>query len=460
MKKRCSVFALILLLSLSLCTPALAATDYGVIYDETDELGSNTLTMQGQETLPQLSETLGIDLRVDVLTLIGYDSIADAAAGIYAKYDYGYGEDKEGATLTILMEPTDEGSYAMPADGWCIYATLNEERGSSQALADAIRSAVEPSMAARAWNGEDITMSAVALTQAVYAMAEAAEDYILTNCPPDSPGTEVGTEVPEVPEVPDVSEVPETPGPDSAGESAAPGESAAGMEYIFDISDLLSYEGWKDLESRAAAVSQRHHCGVYFALVDDYTEYGDSDVYKVTYQLYHNSQLGLGDGRDGIIVLLSMKERDYAMFVYGEYAEYAFDEFGQEKLEERFLSDFGNNDWYGGISNYLDACDEFLTRADEGNPVRYAWWRDIIFAAGFGCLAAGVVCFWLLRSMKSVRPKDKADAYVTKGGLNLTQQHDQFSHTTVTRTNIKKESSGGSTHSESGGGGSGRSGKF
>lgn len=184
MKKTCSIFALILLLAMSLCTPALAASEYGVIYDETDELGSATLTMQGEQTLPELSETLGIDLRVDVLTQISYDSIADAAAGIYARYGYGYGEEREGATLTILMEPQDTGTYAMPADGWCVYANLSEERGSSQALADVIRTAVEPSMAQQAWNGEDITMSAVALTQAVYDMAQAAEDYILTNCPP------------------------------------------------------------------------------------------------------------------------------------------------------------------------------------------------------------------------------------------------------------------------------------
>ena len=172
MKKTCSIFALILLLAMSLCTPALAASEYGVIYDETDELGSATLTMQGEQTLPELSETLGIDLRVDVLTQISYDSIADAAAGIYARYGYGYGEEREGATLTILMEPQDTGTYAMPADGWCVYANLSEERGSSQALADVIRTAVEPSMAQQAWNGEDITMSAVALTQAVYDMAQ------------------------------------------------------------------------------------------------------------------------------------------------------------------------------------------------------------------------------------------------------------------------------------------------
>ena len=94
MKKTCSVFALILLLALLLCTPAQAATEYGVIYDETEELSSQTLVVQGEQTLPQLSEKLGLDLRVDVLTQISYDSITETAAGIYARYNYGYGEER------------------------------------------------------------------------------------------------------------------------------------------------------------------------------------------------------------------------------------------------------------------------------------------------------------------------------------------------------------------------------
>ena len=437
MKKICSVFMLILLLTLTLCTPALALTDYGAIYDETEELGSNTLTLQGTETLPELSETLGLDLRVDVLTQISYDSIADTAAGIYAKYDYGYGEKKEGAVLTILMEPQDTGSYAMPADGWCIYANLSEERGSSQALADAIHSAVAPSMAERAWNGEDITMSAVALTQAVEAMAQAAEDYILTNCPPDNSD-------------PETSDAPETSEESESG--------SVSMQYVYDISNLLPYDEWEELENRAADISNRQHCGVYFALVDDYTDYGGGDVYRVTYQLYHGSQLGMGDDRDGIIVLLSMEDRDYAMFVYGEYAEYAFDTFGQEQLEKQFLEDFGDDDWYGGISHYLDACDEFLTKAGEGKPVRRSPWPMIAIAVGISCLIAGSICFFLLRGMKSVQQKKEADVYLTADGLQLTDQYDRYTHTTETRTKIEKSSS--STSEESGGGGSGRSGTF
>lgn len=446
MKKKGTVFALLLLLALSLCTPALATRDYGVIYDETEMLGSPTLTMQGEQTLPQLSGALGIDLRVDVLTQIDDDTVDGVAMWIYEAYEYGYGDHKEGVTLTILLEQQDADTYVMPTDGWCVYATLRQGRGNSQDLADAIYYAVKPCMAEQAWNGEDMTMSAVALTQAVDAMAEAAEDYILTNCPPDAPGAEV----------PEEAEEPEQSGTE---ESQAPEESSVDMEYVFDVSDLLSYEEWDELESRAAAISEHQHCGVYFALVDDYRDYGDGDVYEVTYQLYHSNQLGIGDDRNGIFVLLSMNERDYAMFVYGEYAEYAFDEFGQERLEERFLGTFGDDDWYGGISNYLDACDEFLTKAQEGEPVRPAYWMQCFIATGVSCLVAGVICFFLMGRMKTVHKKTEANAYLTKGGLNLTEQYDRYTHTTETSTKIEKDNSS-SSQSESGGGGSGRSGKF
>lgn len=438
MKKAYTALALAFLLALSLCTPAMAAMEYGVIYDETESLGSQELTMQGEQTLPQLSQALGLDLRVDVLTQNSYDGLGDAAAGIYEEYDYGYGEHKEGVTLTILLEAQDGDTYRMVDENdWCVYARLSDERGNGQELSGAVYDAVQPYMAARAWNGEDMTMSAVALTQAVDAMAETAEDYILTNCPPAGSGEDVGVEKPV--------------------------QGSVTMQYVFDAADLLPYEKWEKLEARAEAISQKQDCGVYFALVDDYTEFGNGSIYEVTYQLYHGSELGMGSGRDGIIVLLSMAERDYAMFVYGEYAEYAFDEYGQEKLEEQFLGDFGENDWYGGISNYLDACEEYLTKADAGKPVRRPYWIWFVISAGCSCLAAGTVCLWLLRKMKSVHQKAEADAYLTAGGLHLTKQYDRYTHTTETRTKIQKESSGGSggsTYSESGGGGSGRSGKF
>ena len=302
--------------------------------------------MQGEQTLPQLSQALGLDLREDVLTQNSYDGLGDAAAGIYEEYDYGYGEHKEGVTLTILLEAQDGDTYRMVDENdWCVYARLSDERGNGQELSGAVYDAVQPYMAARAWNGEDMTMSAVALTQAVDAMAETAEDYIRTNCPPAGSGEDAGLEEPV--------------------------QGSVTMQYVFDVADLLPYEKWENLEARAEAISQKQDCGVYFALVDDYTEFGNGSIYEVTYQLYHGSELGMGSGRDGIIVLLSMAERNYAMFVYGEYAEYAFDEYGKEKLEDgqEYAYSYSGIWRMEGDCLHLDLSDGAGTRMSGSFPV-------------------------------------------------------------------------------------------
>ena len=150
----------------------------------------------------------------------------------------------------------DGGALAVVLTRWIskIQVSIAREKNlapGSQALADAIHNAVEPSMAQRAWNGEEITMSAVALTQAVDAMAQAAEDYILTNCPPDASGPDI----PETPETPEASQ------PDSVS-----------MQYVFDISHLLTFEEWEELETRAADISSRQHCGVYLLVFPNRTQ--------------------------------------------------------------------------------------------------------------------------------------------------------------------------------------------
>lgn len=99
----------------------------------------------------------------------------------------------------------------------------------------------------------------------------------------------------------------------------------------------------------------------------------------------------MGDGRDGIIILLSMVKRDYAMFVYGEHAGYAFNKYGQEQLEKSFLDDFGKNDWYGGISHYLDTCDAYLAKADARHPVQPNPLWGIGWMTFLSCLVAAVV---------------------------------------------------------------------
>ena len=59
--------------------------DAFMIDDETNSLGSPTLTYQGENMLPQLSVSLGIDLRVDILPETSDKDIGETAAWLYSQ---------------------------------------------------------------------------------------------------------------------------------------------------------------------------------------------------------------------------------------------------------------------------------------------------------------------------------------------------------------------------------------
>lgn len=242
----------------------------------------------------------------------------------------------------------------------------------------------------------------------------------------------------------------------------AAGASAAEISAnVMDTAGLLTDEETQTLDSQAAAVSRSHGVGIYIATVPDYRELDNAGVYEATYGIYHALSLGEGADRDGILLLLSMEDRDFATFCYGKKAEDAFSDYALQKMEEEFLDNFRENDWYGGFSDYVNCCDDFLTRAEAGKPVRESPMPRILTFCGIALVIAGIVCLVLVLQMKSVAKKTTAGAYAV-GGLQLTGHYDRFTHRTETRrkieTNNGSSSGGGSSHS--GGGGHGRSGKF
>lgn len=252
----------------------------------------------------------------------------------------------------------------------------------------------------------------------------------------------------------------------------APAATEPQLWNITDTVGLLTSDEDLTLEARAEEISAQYGVGIYLLILEDYSEYYD-DPYETAYELYHQNTLGMGEDRDGVILLMSMSDRKYATFFYGPKAEYAFDAYGQELMEEEFLDNFRDDDWYDGFEDYLEVCDEYLARAEAGDPVRGDYssaggsdgsgiGTTILVCLGISAVIAMIVCLILRGKMKSVRKGTHADAYVT-GSLNLTASRDQYTHTTETRTKIEHESSdsdGGGSSACSGGGGSDRSGSF
>lgn len=233
--------------------------------------------------------------------------------------------------------------------------------------------------------------------------------------------------------------------------------AAENTPWVEDGASLLQPEERQSLEAVAGEISERYGVGVYAVTVPDYREYDPRGVYEAAYGIYHSQAMGSGTQRDGILLLLSMAERDYALFCYGETAQYAFSDYAMEQLEGEFLDNFRENDWFGGFSDYFQTCGSYLAQAQAGKPVKESILPRILLFNGIALVIALLVCAVLVARMKSVRKGATAACYA--GALHLTDRRDHFTHRTETRRKIQRSDSSGS-QSRSGGGGSGRSGKF
>lgn len=108
--------------------------------------------------------------------------------------------------------------------------------------------------------------------------------------------------------------------------------------YVYDDADILSTDECAALNEAAAAVSEQYGCGVYVVTVDDMADYIDPDAVTETdetgmaaFTEYAWDALGLAASYDsnGIMLALSMVERDFQMLAHGDTANAAFTDYGK-----------------------------------------------------------------------------------------------------------------------------------
>ena len=233
------------------------------------------------------------------------------------------------------------------------------------------------------------------------------------------------------------------------------------LDYVTDNARILTEEQAADLNASAARITEQYDCAVYIVTLPDYRTYNNESVARCTEELYNYFDLGRGDGRDGLILLLSMADRDYDLWGHGPFGIYAFTEYGLDRLEQRFLPYFRNNDWYGGFSAYLNGAESLLDQAARGEPAEYRMPGGVKAAIALGpaSLIGFLVCGIFKGQMKTAKEKETAEDYVVSGSARLRVREDIFLNRTRTVQVIEHNSGGGGSR-PSGGGTSHHSGKF
>lgn len=224
---------------------------------------------------------------------------------------------------------------------------------------------------------------------------------------------------------------------------------------LMDMADLLSDAEEQDLLNALDEVSERQKLEVVIVTIDTLE---GADIVSFADDLYEYCQFGYGADRDGILLLISMEDRDWYMSTCG-YGITAFTDAGIQYIGEQMKDDLSAEKYAAAFRTYIEKCDEFITQARTDKPFDKsslprkplsAIWIPISLIVGI--LIAVITVSGMKARLKTVRFQPEAKDYVRDGSLQVTQSRDLFLYRTVNRTEKSKdEDSGSSTHTSSSG---------
>ena len=124
----------------------------------------------------------------------------------------------------------------------------------------------------------------------------------------------------------------------------ASAHAAAQIDNVSDYAGILTSAEQQKLNERAAEVTAEYGFGVFVVIVNDYREYVNGSIADFSEEVFHRYGLGWGAKEDGVILAMSMNDRDYDIYAHGDFGNYAFTDYGKKQLAESFLDNFRRND--------------------------------------------------------------------------------------------------------------------
>lgn len=250
---------------------------------------------------------------------------------------------------------------------------------------------------------------------------------------------------------------------------------------VVDRAGIISDDKEAELLKMCDEISERQKFEVVIVTENDI---GGRTSRDYTDDYYDYSGFGLDDKRSGICLLISMKNRDWAISTCGDGIPYFTDK-GQEYIISEIKGYLSSGEYEKAFDLYARLCDDYINEAREKQPYdvghlpehslrpyREELLGDLVVVVPFSAAIAFVI--WLIictiekHKLTSVQFKGQADDYIRRDSIVINKRNDTFLYKNTTkRYNPPSSSSGGgggggssSHHSSSGSSHGGSSGHF
>jgi len=240
---------------------------------------------------------------------------------------------------------------------------------------------------------------------------------------------------------------------------------AANYPRVWDEAELLTDIEERTLITQLTNISEKHQVDVVVVTV---ASTGELSPMEYADDFFDYNGYGFGDSRDGVLLLLSMEERDWWISTRG-YGITAFTDFGIEYIGEEIVEYLSDGDYVGGFTKFADRADEFIGLAKAGTPFDEDSMPKKPFNAGLSAIIALIIGFIVGKiytgrmkaELNTVQFKREAADYMKPGSFKVTESSDFFLYRRVDRSKKASDddddsssthtSSSGATHGGGGG---------
>ena len=215
-------------------------------------------------------------------------------------------------------------------------------------------------------------------------------------------------------------------------------------DRVVDLAGEIDSSTLSELNRMADEVSEKYACDVDVVFVRSL-----DGKYVVDYadDFYDYNGYGYGENKDGILLLVSVGDREFAETTQG-YGATAFTDYGLWHLESGFTPYLSRDDWAGAARQFITDAGELLRQAKEGTPYDYYDSPDVVErekktvkdVAPGAALISAIIGFF----------SGYGAGNYARGGLQMRRSEDRFLYSNVHRTPIPREE-----HRTGGGGGGG-----
>ena len=219
---------------------------------------------------------------------------------------------------------------------------------------------------------------------------------------------------------------------------------AASAADIYDKADLLRDQEETQLAEKLSEIGKAFDAQIVVMTVSS----TNGNIDACIEEMFNDMNMGYGENRDGVLLLVCMDDREYRILSNG----YAGEAIGPRQIEaigDAIVSDLSEGAYADAFSAFADQCAYYLDGYRNGLPFDFG--KNLMVALILGVVAGVVAAFVLKNQLKSVSQQKQANNYIKSGSMQITTSRDLFLYREVSRSQKQTSSSSGSSRSVGGG---------